>query len=281
MSRTPFGYAIYAIGGNEEASRLSGDPRRPDQDAHLRHQRRRRAALTGILLASRLSVGNATNGQGDELEVIAAAVIGGISLSGRQGDGRRRPGGIRHHRRDPQRHGADPGLILLAGGGDRLRHHPGRVARPVAAPTGRSRLRAGIGSRPAAAAAPILRQRRSRRSTDVSVQGVCPAGLRRSRLRGAVVWSGCCPLAAWRRGPAALAQTRVFAVVPKSLDNPFFADVEAGAAVAARELGVELQFVGPADPRHRRADRRPRVADRKRRRRHRGFAHRRGQRLAR
>jgi len=45
---------------------------------------------------------------------------------------------------------------------------------------------------------------------------------------------------------AALAQTRVFAVVPKSLDNPFFADVEAGAAVAARELGVELQFVGPA-----------------------------------
>lgn len=43
----------------------------------------------------------------------------------------------------------------------------------------------------------------------------------------------------------ALAQDRVFAVVPKSLDNPFFADVEAGAAVAASELGVELQFVGP------------------------------------
>ena len=43
------------------------------------------AGLTGILLASRLSVGNATNGQGDELEVIAAAVIGGISLSGGKG----------------------------------------------------------------------------------------------------------------------------------------------------------------------------------------------------
>lgn len=47
-------------------------------------------------------------------------------------------------------------------------------------------------------------------------------------------------------GQAAFAQSRVFAVVPKSLDNPFFADVEAGAAVAAQELGVELQFVGPA-----------------------------------
>lgn len=45
-------------------------------------------------------------------------------------------------------------------------------------------------------------------------------------------------------GPA-FAQTKVFAIVPKSLDNPFFADVEAGAAVAAQELGVELQFVGP------------------------------------
>ena len=35
------------------------------------------------------------------------------------------------------------------------------------------------------------------------------------------------------------------ALVPKSLDNPFFSDVEKGAVAAARELGVELQFVGP------------------------------------
>ena len=38
-----------------------------------------------ILLASRLSVGNATNGQGHELEVIAAVVIGGVSLAGGRG----------------------------------------------------------------------------------------------------------------------------------------------------------------------------------------------------
>lgn len=47
-------------------------------------------------------------------------------------------------------------------------------------------------------------------------------------------------------GSSVQAQNRVFAVVPKSLDNPFFADVERGAAQAAQELGVEFQFVGPA-----------------------------------
>lgn len=84
LSRTPFGYAIYAIGGNEEASRLAGIP--VDRIKTLTYVISGAvAALTGILLASRLSVGNATNGQGDELEVIAAAVIGGISLSGGKG----------------------------------------------------------------------------------------------------------------------------------------------------------------------------------------------------
>mgnify|MGYP001381219387 CR=1 FL=1 len=84
LSRTRFGYAIYAIGGNEEASRLAGIP--VDRVKILTYVISGAVAgLTGILLASRLSVGNATNGQGDELEVIAAAVIGGISLSGGKG----------------------------------------------------------------------------------------------------------------------------------------------------------------------------------------------------
>lgn len=84
LSRTPLGYSIYAIGGNEEASRLAGIP--VDRIKTLTYVISGAvAALTGILLASRLSVGNATNGQGDELEVIAAAVIGGISLSGGKG----------------------------------------------------------------------------------------------------------------------------------------------------------------------------------------------------
>lgn len=84
LTRTPFGYSIYAIGGNPEASRVSGIP--VDRIKTLTYVISGTiAGLTGILLASRLSVGNATNGQGDELEVIAAAVIGGISLSGGKG----------------------------------------------------------------------------------------------------------------------------------------------------------------------------------------------------
>lgn len=43
--------------------------------------------------------------------------------------------------------------------------------------------------------------------------------------------------------PAVVAQT--YAVVPKSVDNPFFIDVEEGAKAAAAELGVEMLFVGP------------------------------------
>ena len=84
LSRTPFGYNVYAVGGNAEASRLSG----------INVDRIRMiafivsggiAALAGILLAARLSVGDATTGQGDELNVIAAAVIGGVSLLGGKG----------------------------------------------------------------------------------------------------------------------------------------------------------------------------------------------------
>jgi len=84
LTRTPFGYSIYAIGGNQEASRVSGIP--VDRIKTLAYVISGFiAGLTGILLASRLSVGNATHGQGHELEVIAAAVIGGISLSGGKG----------------------------------------------------------------------------------------------------------------------------------------------------------------------------------------------------
>ncbi|HEV2358748.1 MAG TPA: ABC transporter permease [bacterium] len=84
LTHTPFGYNLYAVGGSDEASHLSG----------IRVARVRLAAymisgalaaLTGILLAARLSVGDATTGQGEELNVIAAAVIGGVSLLGGQG----------------------------------------------------------------------------------------------------------------------------------------------------------------------------------------------------
>jgi ribose transport system permease protein len=84
LTYTPFGYDVYAIGGNAEASRVSGiNVERTRLIAFMISGSL--AALAGILLAARLSVGDATTGQGDELNVIAAAVIGGISLLGGKG----------------------------------------------------------------------------------------------------------------------------------------------------------------------------------------------------
>ncbi len=84
LTHTPLGYNIYAVGGNAEASRLSGiDVDRVRLVAFMVSGAL--AALSGILLAARLSVGDATTGQGEELNVIAAAVIGGVSLLGGQG----------------------------------------------------------------------------------------------------------------------------------------------------------------------------------------------------
>jgi ribose transport system permease protein len=84
LTHTPFGYDVYAVGGNAEASRLVGiNVERTRLIAFMISGAL--AALTGILLAARLSVGDATTGQGQELSVIAACVIGGVSLLGGQG----------------------------------------------------------------------------------------------------------------------------------------------------------------------------------------------------
>lgn len=83
-TRTPYGYNLYAVGGNAEAARLAGIPvGRVRFFAYVTSGGL--AALTGILLAARLSVGDATLGQGMELSVIAAVVIGGVSLQGGRG----------------------------------------------------------------------------------------------------------------------------------------------------------------------------------------------------
>ncbi|MFB6777387.1 substrate-binding domain-containing protein [Streptomyces sp. NPDC056352] len=81
LGRTYIGRSMYAIGGNEEAARLSG----------LRVKRQKLviyalsglfAAVAGIVLASRLVSAQPQAAQGYELDAIAAVVIGGASLAG-------------------------------------------------------------------------------------------------------------------------------------------------------------------------------------------------------
>jgi ribose transport system permease protein len=84
LTRTPFGRYVYAVGGNREAARLAGI--RTDRVilgvyvlcGFL-------AAVSGILLASRLNSGQPNSGLMYELDVIAAVVVGGTSLMGGRG----------------------------------------------------------------------------------------------------------------------------------------------------------------------------------------------------
>jgi ribose transport system permease protein len=78
------GWYTYSIGGNEEAARLSGLP--VDRVKILVYViAGLMGAIGGLLLVARLGVGESTAGLGYELNVIAAAVIGGVSLKGGQG----------------------------------------------------------------------------------------------------------------------------------------------------------------------------------------------------
>lgn len=81
LKRTCFGRYIYAIGGNEEAARLSGI--RTDRVVVAVYTLAGLfAGLGGIIMASRLNSAQPTAGVGFELDAIAAVVLGGTSLSG-------------------------------------------------------------------------------------------------------------------------------------------------------------------------------------------------------
>ncbi|MFI0846874.1 ABC transporter permease [Mesorhizobium sp. IMUNJ 23232] len=85
LSRTKFGRSVYATGGNPLAARLAG----------INTERviilcfvisGFMAAVAGLLITARFEAGAATAAQGMELAVIAAVVIGGVSLFGGEGN---------------------------------------------------------------------------------------------------------------------------------------------------------------------------------------------------
>jgi ribose transport system permease protein len=84
LKKTTFGRHTYAIGGNEEASRLSGI--RVDRlKVWIYSLTGGLSALAGIILTSRLNSAQPTAGTAYELDAIAAVVLGGTSLSGGRG----------------------------------------------------------------------------------------------------------------------------------------------------------------------------------------------------
>lgn len=85
LSRTVLGFQIYAVGGNEKAARVSGI-RTKNVKIMAFMMMGILSGLSGILSLAFLPSGQAgRTGLGLELDVIAAAVIGGASLSGGEG----------------------------------------------------------------------------------------------------------------------------------------------------------------------------------------------------
>ncbi|MCD1264472.1 ABC transporter permease [Shinella sp. AETb1-6] len=79
-----FGRYLFAVGSNKEAARLSGV--NVDRTIYLAYILSATcAAFVGLLLASRIGIGNATQAEGWELQAIASSVIGGTSLFGAVG----------------------------------------------------------------------------------------------------------------------------------------------------------------------------------------------------
>ncbi|KGR85057.1 ribose ABC transporter permease [Lysinibacillus odysseyi] len=84
LQKTTFGRRVYAVGGNEEAAKLSGIS--PDRvkiavyaiTGFL-------AAMSALILTSRLNSAQPTAGESYELDAIAAVVLGGTSLTGGKG----------------------------------------------------------------------------------------------------------------------------------------------------------------------------------------------------
>jgi ribose/xylose/arabinose/galactoside ABC-type transport system permease subunit len=85
MKYTKFGRRIYAVGGNEKAAFLSG--------INVKNFKLMVYGISGLFISvatmtqlSRLGTGNPLMGQGKEIDVIAAVVVGGTALSGGKGN---------------------------------------------------------------------------------------------------------------------------------------------------------------------------------------------------
>ena len=84
LHKTTFGRRVYAVGGNEEASRLSGIS--PDRVKIAVYAiTGLLAAMSALILTSRLNSAQPTAGESYELDAIAAVVLGGTSLTGGKG----------------------------------------------------------------------------------------------------------------------------------------------------------------------------------------------------
>ncbi len=211
LVRTTPGRYTYAIGGNEEATALSGVNVR-GYKAAVYGVSGLLSAVTSLLLIARLNSAQPIAGIGYELDAIAAVVIGGASPGGRRGLGARHAHRRAHHERAAQRVELARRLVVRAADRDRHGDRRGGPRRHGAAPTG----------------APSYGAVKMTRTW---------LGL------AAVAFVAACNRGGAGEGAAGARPT--VALVPKTMNNPFFIDMERGARAAADSLGLELVVQAP------------------------------------
>ena len=93
LNRTAFGRRVFAVGGNEEAAVLSGIRTNYVKTATFAIAGFA-AGLASIIATSRVALGQASAGEGMELQAIAAVILGGTSIYGGAGAVWRSLGGV-------------------------------------------------------------------------------------------------------------------------------------------------------------------------------------------
>ncbi|MEV6111173.1 substrate-binding domain-containing protein [Streptomyces sp. NPDC052109] len=213
LGRTYIGRSMYAIGGNEEASRLSG----------LRVHRQKLAiyvlsgvfaAVAGIVLASRLSSAQPQAADGYELDAIAAVVIGGASLAGGTG----------------KASGTLIGALILAV----LRN--GLNLLNVSAFWQQVVIGVVI-----ALAVLLDTVRRKAGATPVAAGAGGPKGKQAATYAlAAVVTVAVVGATSFLHGGSSSSTTPKMGLSLSTLNNPFFVQIRAGAQAEAKKLGVDL-----------------------------------------
>ena len=84
LNKTIFGRRIYGIGGNIEAARLSGIKVKLEL-AKVYVCAGVLSAIAGLVLMSKVNSGQPSAGDGYEMDIITAVVLGGVSVSGGEG----------------------------------------------------------------------------------------------------------------------------------------------------------------------------------------------------
>lgn len=215
LGRTYIGRSMYAIGGNEEAARLSG-LRVKKQKLAIYAFSGLFAAAAGIVLAARLSSAQPQAAQGYELDAIAAVVIGGASLAGGTG----------------KASGTLIGALILAV----LRNGLNLlsvsafwqqvvigVVIALAVLLDTVRRRAGAGPAAAGAGAPGGKGRQAA-----------------TYVLAAVVAAAIVGATSFLHGGSSSATTQKVGLSLSTLNNPFFVQIRAGAEAEAKKLGVDL-----------------------------------------